>query len=164
MEGHSAAECATKVGAPHLKMLGHGIQGDGFFHIALPEAKEVGQSGDSNLLVSVIVEASSVSITDLILGLNSLLEVEDWDWAAPQVAKKEFLVAFPNKQCLRLCLNSNGMKLPISKLAVLFAEPTADVECSFTLQGTWAKFWVRAQCPEEEQGGIQERYGAFWAD
>lgn len=139
-KGHSASECTSRAMAPLLKMTGHGIQGDVFFHLELPE-KEVDPVGSNPALIaSILLESGSISMEALVAELNCLMEIDDWDWGISLVSHKEFLVRFPNKQSLRLCRNNGGMKVPLSKIMVLFTEPTADTEVCYTLQEVWAKF------------------------
>lgn len=119
-------ECASRhAAAPTLQMMGHEIQGDCFFH-KLPVNNAIGSNASSSLLASILLEADSISMVDMVLELNRPLVIEDQDWEVSRISKKEFQLVFPNKQNLRLCLNSGGMKLPISKAEVLFAELAMD--------------------------------------
>lgn len=44
-----------------------------------------------------MLESGTISVDDLTLEPNCLLEVEDWDWVVSQIFGKDILVDFPNK-------------------------------------------------------------------
>lgn len=75
----------ARASVPQLKMMGHGIQGAGFFHIKLPESSGAPSGSQPLLMASLLLESGSISLEALVTELNTLMEVEDWDWGISQI-------------------------------------------------------------------------------
>jgi hypothetical protein len=98
--------------------------------VALPE-------NAATVIINEIDPRSKLSVQLLSDDLKKLVE-EHWDWQVKRINDSDFSVIFPNAQSLKLCKNTGGLTLPVSKVSVLVVEPQVYQDSETSL----AKVWV----------------------
>jgi hypothetical protein len=89
------------------------------------------------VIINEIDPRSKLLVQLLSDDLKKLVE-EHWDWQVKQINDSDFSVIFPNAQSLKLCKNTGGLTLPISKVSVLVVDPRVYQDSETSL----AKVWV----------------------
>jgi hypothetical protein len=124
-----------------LQWYGYAVDGVGFHCLemddALFNARVALPENAAMVIINEIDPRSKLSVQLLSDDLKKLVE-EHWDWQVKRINDSDFSVIFPNAQSLKLCKNTGGLTLPVSKVSVLVVEPKVYQSSESSL----AKVWV----------------------
>jgi hypothetical protein len=90
------------------------------------------QENASTMIINDVDPRSKLFVQLLTDDLKKLVDTS-WDWQVKRINDSDFTVVFPNLVSLKLCKNTGGLTLPISKVSVLFVEPRLDSAASASL-------------------------------
>ncbi|CAO2188685.1 unnamed protein product [Urochloa humidicola] len=130
--GHIAAKCPTTKGAS-LHMYGFGFPGQGFHVLKIPGLAKQQTVENMGLISIERGEATEEKVEE---ELKHLID-SSWKWRVKQVASKEFLAVFPNKQILTTFSKSNGINMAKHNLMARISVSNRDPRATSQLQTGW---------------------------
>jgi hypothetical protein len=134
--------CPRDVKQPSLQWYGYAVDGDGVgFHcLEVEEEVLVVEAIDSENEAIVIATENRLTCELLSQDLKALVE-DNWDWRVRRISDTNFSVVCPTKASLTLCKNlcrtAGGIALPVSKVFVIFADPSPHLKASAVLSKIW---------------------------
>ncbi|CAN6302031.1 unnamed protein product [Urochloa humidicola] len=134
--GHISAKCPTAKGVT-MHMYGFGFPGQGFHSLKIPGLSKQPTVEHQGL---IWVEKGGMTENRMEAELKHLID-EKWQWKVKQVAEKEFLTVFPNKQLLDAFSKSAGFKMALNNIWATVCPSTRDPAASSTLQKGWVKIF-----------------------
>jgi hypothetical protein len=104
-----------------LQWYGYVVDGVGFHYLEMDNALLVASVAEQENAATVIINdidpRSKLSEQLLSDDLKKLVDA-NWDWQVRRASESDFSVVFPNSASLKLCKNTGGLTLPISKVSV----------------------------------------------
>ncbi|KAM0831559.1 hypothetical protein ACQ4PT_065458 [Festuca glaucescens] len=139
-DGHTTGMCPSASKPATLQWYGYALDSVGFHCLEMDEALcDARVANTANTATVIINEGEAhVKMTPQLLeeDLKKMVD-NNWDWRVHQINDTDFAVVFPNATSLSICKGVGRMTLPVSKVAVIFAEPKVDPLASLLLSKIW---------------------------
>jgi hypothetical protein len=143
--GHVAAKCPKSKGVS-IHMYGFGFPGQGYHSLKILGVDKKQQKQENVGLIRVKSGVDTVERMEQ--ELRHLID-EKWQWNVREVASKEYVVTFPNKQILDTFARSNGFELALYKISITISPTTIIPGVSSVLQEGWVQMF---NVPDEAKG------------